>query len=52
MMLALIMLRLVHSLVSIKLRGEHFSVFGRRSAGGAALNQPEAGFGFFGHGSE
>jgi hypothetical protein len=47
MMLALIMLPLLHSLVSIKLRDEHFSVFGRRSAGGAASNQPEAGFGFW-----
>ena len=47
MMLALIMLPLVHSLVSMKLRDEHFSVFGRRFAGGAAPNQPEAGFGFW-----
>ena len=52
MMLALIMLALVHTLVNMKLRDEHFFVFGRHFAGGAAPNQLEAGFDFFGHGSE
>ena len=46
MMLALIMLALVDTLVNMKLRDEHFSVFGRHFAGGAAPNQLEAGFGF------
>ena len=46
MMLALIMLALVDTLVSMKLRDEHFSAFGRHFAGCAAPNQLAAGFGF------